>query len=212
MNIRVVNQSQGGGPVIVACCPSCGRDGTFERVGVSDLHVQPHYWLGQRRCPNSNCYSHLFFIWEKDKVIATFPAQRIDFERQNIPQKVSSMFEEAISCHANECFTAAAMMIRRTLEEICLDRGAKGDSLKKRIGSLKDKIVIPKELLEGMDELRLLGNDAAHIESKTFEQIGREEVEVGIEFTKEILKAVYQYSHLLSKLKSLKKKDTSGTT
>ena len=70
------------------------------------------------------------------------------------------------------------------------------------------KILVPLEVpLEGMDDLRLLGNDAAHIESKSFEQIGKDEIEISIEFTKEILKAVYQYSHLLSKIKGLKKKD-----
>jgi hypothetical protein len=35
--------------------------------------------------------------------------------------------------------------------------------------------------------------------------VGKEEVEVGIEFAKEVLKAVYQYSALLSKLRALKK-------
>lgn len=56
-----------------------------------------------------------------------------------------------------------------------------------------------------MDELRLLGNDAVHVESQVFDNVGREEVEIGIEFTKEILKAAYQYAGLLAKLKSLKK-------
>jgi hypothetical protein len=41
--------------------------------------------------------------------------------------------------------------------------------------------VIPAELLAGLDDLRLLGNDAAHIESKEYEKVGQEEVEVGIE-------------------------------
>lgn len=65
-------------------------------------------------------------------------------------------------------------------------------------------ITLPKELLEGMNVLRLLGNDAAHIESKTFDTIGKAEVEAAIEFTKEILKAAYQYSKLLEKLSALK--------
>lgn len=209
MGIRVINHGHGVGPVIGACCPSCGRDGTFERIeGIEDLVIHPQMYLGQRRCPNSSCRSHLFFIWDKNNIIATFPPQRIDFKKENIPPRIISAFEEAISCHANECFVAAAMMIRRTLEEICLDKSATGDTLKKRIEALKDKIIIPKELLEGMDDLRLLGNDAAHIESKSFEQIGKDEIEISIEFTKEILKAVYQYSHLLSKIKGLKKQDT----
>lgn len=57
-----------------------------------------------------------------------------------------------------------------------------------------------------MDDLRLLGNDAAHIEAKTFSEIGKEEIEISIDFTKEILKAVYQYENLLDKLKKLKEK------
>jgi hypothetical protein len=66
--------------------------------------------------------------------------------------------------------------------------------------------MIPIELINGMDDLRLLGNDAAHIENKTFEEIGNDEIEISIEFTKEILKATYQYEHLLQRLKSLKTK------
>lgn len=96
-------------------------------------------------------------------------------------------------------------MIRKTLDLLCVDRGATGNNLKEKIAALGGKVLIPKELLDGMDDLRLLGNDAAHIESQVFDDVGENEVEIGIEFTKEILKAVYQYSSLLAKLKSLKK-------
>ncbi len=96
-------------------------------------------------------------------------------------------------------------MVRKTLEELCTDRQATGKSLKDRIKELGKKVVLPQELLDGVDDLRLLGNDAAHIESQEFNQVGREEVEIGIEFTKEVLKATYQYSALLSRLRSLKK-------
>ncbi len=96
-------------------------------------------------------------------------------------------------------------MLRKTLEEICADRGATGKTLYARLQDLGTKIVVPKELIEGMQELRLLGNDAAHIESNTFDEVGKNEVEISIEFTKEILKAVYQYESLLGKLRSLKK-------
>ncbi len=96
-------------------------------------------------------------------------------------------------------------MVRKTLEELCRERGAPGDNLKDRIRSLRNRIVLPEELLTGLDDLRLLGNDAAHVESQVYGQIGQEEVEVGIEFTKEVLKAVYQYSTLVNRLKALKK-------
>ena len=138
-------------------------------------------------------------------IIRVYPAQTIPIDKSNIPEKVLNTFEESIICHSNNCFVASAIMIRKTLEEICEDKSAKGKNLKDRLTDLGGKILIPKELIEGMDELRLLGNDAAHIEAKAFSQIGKEEIEISIEFTKEILKAVYQYDDLLSKLRSLKK-------
>jgi len=96
-------------------------------------------------------------------------------------------------------------MVRKTLEELSRDRAAQGKDLKERIRDLGTKIVLPKELLDGLDDLRLLGNDAAHIESREYDQVGKEEVEIGIEFTKEVLKATYQYSALLNRLRALKK-------
>ena len=60
-------------------------------------------------------------------------------------------------------------------------------------------------MLDGIDNLRLLGNDAAHIELKNFDGIGPEEVEVGILLSKELLKIVYQSSMLADRLKALKK-------
>jgi hypothetical protein len=91
------------------------------------------------------------------------------------------------------------------LEELCRDRNAAGGNLKERIKALSAKVVLPQELLDGLDDLRLLGNDAAHIESQEYTKVGKEEVEVGIEFAKEVLKAVYQYAALLGKLRALKK-------
>ena len=160
-----------------------------------------------RRCPNGKCFGHLFFVYnsQNGEIIITHPSDTIPFDKENIPDKVLNAFQEAIISHANNCFIASAIMIRKTLEEICLNRGATGKNLYARLEDLGTKIVIPKELIEGMQELRLLGNDAAHIESNTFDEVGKNEVEISIEFTKEILKAVYQYESLLGKLRSLKK-------
>jgi hypothetical protein len=129
----------------------------------------------------------------------------IDFDPVNLPDSVRGTLEEAIQCHAQHCFIAAAIMVRKTLEELCFDRKATGGNLKERIRDLGTKIVLPKDLLDGLDDLRLLGNDAAHIESQEFNKVGQEEVEIGLELAKEVLKAVYQYSALLSRLRGLKK-------
>jgi len=206
MGVKVATFQSATGPVVSVPCPTCGHHGTFERIGVNDIKVETT-WLGQRRCPRPQCYAHVFFIQEPGQALETFPAQRIDFERKGIPDKVLKTLEQAVTCHANECYTASAVMIRRTLEEICEDKGAEGEKLKQRIQALGNKIVIPKEFIEGMHELRILGNDAAHVKARVFAEIGKREIETSIRFTKEILKAVYQYEQLLKELQGLKESD-----
>ena len=190
-----------------ACCPGCGQIGTFEPLvgNCNDFVLDGGFRIGERRCPNVTCRTVLFAVWLNNQIAKSYPALRIDFNKTNIPPPIISALEEAITCHANECFIAAAIMVRKTLEALCRERGAQGKDLKERIRDLGTKIVLPKELLDGLDDLRLLGNDAAHIESHEYDRIGQEEVEVGVEFTKEVLKATYQYSALLSRLRGLKK-------
>jgi hypothetical protein len=139
------------------------------------------------------------------KIEISYPPERIDFDSTSIPQSIIESLEEAITCHANQCFIAAAIMVRKTLENLCDAQQASGSDLKGRIKALGSKVVLPPDLLSGLDDLRLLGNDAAHIESQAYNQVSQEEVEVAIEFAKEVLKAIYQYSALLAKLKKLKK-------
>src|SRR5260370_23053412 len=190
-----------------ARCPSCKRLGTFDYLtNVFDLVIQnlsPQVTTGQRRCPNPECQALLFFAQQNGKTLISYPPELIDFDSVNLPPTVLTAFEEAISCHANRCFTASAIMVRKTLEELCLDRQATGNNLKERIRALGTKVVLPQELLDGLDDLRLLGNDAAHIESQEFTKVGKAEVDIGIEFAKEALKAVYQYSALLTRLRAL---------
>ncbi len=210
MKFQVVNAVHNTNWAVVRVrCPSCKRQGTFDGLpNIMDLVIQnisPPVTTGQRRCPNPECQALLFFALQNGKILVSYPPELLDFDPVNLPATVLAAFEESITCHANRCLTAAAIMVRKTLEELCLDRQATGSNLKERIRSLGAKVVLPQELLDGLDDLRLLGNDAAHIESQEFNKVGQEEVEIGIEFTKEVLKAVYQYSALLTRLRALKK-------
>ena len=185
-------------------CPHCGKEAVMEPLQEHDLNMNGNYTCGQRRCPNPQCRGHLFIVLPRDKPAIAYPPIKLDFDPENIPAKILTTFEEAITCHAVGCFVASAIMVRRTFEEVCADRGVKGNNLKERIANLQSKIVIPRELLDAMDELRILGNDAAHIEAKDYESVSKKEATIAIKFTKEILKSLYQYKSLLEELKSSK--------
>jgi hypothetical protein len=190
-------------------CPQCRQQGTFDPLGLNDLQAAQtdgtNFVLGHRRCPNPKCRTHVFFVWKNREVAASYPPETLDFDPENIPDRVRSALEEAIACHSIGRHVAAAMMIRKTLEEVCKNKKAKGENLKERLEALRETVVLPQELLDGLDDLRLLGNDAAHVEARVYDAIGKEEVDVSLELTKEMLKGLYQMSALVERLKLLKR-------
>ncbi len=197
-------------------CPYCLRMGIFDPVpGSRDMQVGQYRSVGSRYCPNPACNGHVFVVTYPEHIppslVTSYPPERIPFDTSNIPDPIVAAFQEALTCHENHCFVAAGIMIRKTLEELCNDRGATGHDLKVRIKALGATVVLPQALLGGVDDLRLLGNDAAHLVSKTYNQIGQDESEVAIEFTTEVLKAVYQYTNLLAKIQALKKPPPTQT-
>jgi hypothetical protein len=204
MKLNVISVSVHQVGPVSTTCPHCGNKGTFETIG-QDLHVGDNFVCGQRVCPAPECRGHLFVVLRDRYLVFQHPPLRLAYKTENVPLNIIKTFEEAVTCHSTGCFVAAAIMIRRTLEEICEETGATGKDLKDRIKSLRIKIILPQELFEAMDELRVLGNDAAHIEAKSYDQISKIEIDIALEFTVELLKALYQYTGLLIKMRELKK-------
>jgi hypothetical protein len=210
MNFQAIQPTATANSFVLSIrCPRCGQVGTFESFGnVNDVfsRVGNGIVFGQRRCPNPKCSGHVFFVEDKNtSSVYSYPPESVELNKDNIPARILSTIEEAITCYTHGCYIAAAIMIRKTLEEIAVEKSAEGKNLFLKLQDLSAKIFVPKELIEAMTELRLLGNDAAHIEAETFNQIGKNEIEISIEFAKEIIKAVYQYESLLGRLRGLKK-------
>ena len=185
-------------------CPSCRREGSFHPINGHNDVIASGALLGHRVCPNPSCLTHVFVMF-LGGTTTSFPPETIDFDAAAVPAHIVNVFEEALTCHANCCYRAAAMLVRKTLEILCEERGAAGKDLKDRLGALRKIVILPEALFQAADGLRLLGNDAAHIEAKTYLDVGKEETAVAIVLAKEILKAVYQYDALVSQLTALKK-------
>lgn len=200
LKVQALVQSKAG--VVSTRCHDCGKNGSFVTLG-QDVGIGD-FTCGQRQCPDPNCKAHIFVVVQNGRLVASYPPARVEFNSDRIPAGIRATFEEALDCHAHGLSRAAAMMVRRTLEEICEDRGASGGNLKDRLTDLRSKIVLPQELLDALDDLRLLGNDAAHIEAKTFAKIDKAEIDAAIELTQEVLKGLFQYAGLLDKLRALK--------
>jgi hypothetical protein len=207
-------------------CPHCGHVGTFHHLSnIQDVFFRKKgqvrtqsgamtganvgFHAGIRRCPNPLCGGLVsvlaFNNSNRLEIIDTHPPQLISFRTDNIPANIVSSIKEAIACHAAQAYRAAALMVRRSLELLCEEKGASGANLQQRIRSLAQFAILPPALLSGADNLRLLGNDAAHVEAKSYDDIDKQHSELAIEVCREVLKAVYQHDDLVARLAKLKK-------
>ncbi|MDO3641923.1 DUF4145 domain-containing protein [Mucilaginibacter sp. L3T2-6] len=196
---------------VVSECPFCQTKGTFDILSPKDLWLDRQAIAGIRYCPNQDCRGLIFFILT-GKGLNIYPPIKISINREKIPGNIIKIFDEAVTCHATECYIASGMMLRKTLEAICEDKKAPGANLHQKLRSLSKLITVPNALIDSMQVLKLMGNDAAHIVAKDFEEIGKNEIEISIELVKEILKAVYQLDDLLEKLNKLRKVPNDAST
>jgi hypothetical protein len=58
--------------------------------------------------------------------------------------------------------------LRRTLEVLCDELESPGDDLRQRIEGLRGRVTLPETLFEAITEIRLLGNDAAHVKARNY--------------------------------------------
>lgn len=105
-------------------------------------------------------------IWPK-----TLPGKVDDL----VPDPIKSDFEEALICEAAGSYRGAAALARRTLQVICLDKGAPREKQQKKnpektmkvdlseqIDWLFSNHIITNEIKSWAHEVRYVGNDAAH--------------------------------------------------
>jgi hypothetical protein len=201
-------------------CPHCRELGSFNTLGPAKTyskggHVGPNpvvatYYATIRICPNVKCKGLIFVIEDAHGAVEIEPPQLLDFNPEGLAPRLRQTLTEAIACHGSGAYRAAAMMVRRLLEEICDENNAEGANLHQRIAALRSTIVLPEPLFEAMNELKALGNDAAHVEARAYDNIGAEEAADSIELAKEIVKALYQLKGLIARLQARKAPGTSS--
>lgn len=204
----------GGQPASVRC-PHCRHLGTFGAIGGGIQYVKtvagpkPAICLAvvsMRICPNARCRGLVFTAEVGGEFEIILPREPVAISLDGLPNVCVRTLVEAADCHSAGAYRASAMMIRRLLEEICELNNSPGKNLHERIESLKSRIVLPQSLFDAMGEMKALGNDAAHVEAKNYNSIGKEESEDSIELACEILKSLYQLDGLVARLQARKHK------
>lgn len=99
------------------------------------------------------------WVYEDDS--AVYPALPRNMSAA-VPKTLQSCFQEARACYHVRAYTASAIMCRRALELLAIERGINKQPLAKALAKLKEAGDIDQRLYDWCDALRLAGNQAAH--------------------------------------------------
>ncbi|MFF5590109.1 DUF4145 domain-containing protein [Streptomyces hygroscopicus] len=106
-----------------------------------------------------------------------------------IPESLRQAHEEARKSFSAKAYTAAAVMVPRTLEGVCKDQnveqeGSRPIPLVKVLEALRSQDKIDGRLFEWAQALRILGNQGAHF---TDAVVGREDASDGLALAEALL-------------------------
>jgi hypothetical protein len=197
----------------IVFCPHCGNETTHEilkQVNASAkmysvfkpddwYEIDITYYL--TRCKTCGDIS-LFGDSELDERQGKLSEASIFYPKQNyfgseVPETILKTYKEALRIK-NISPTAFAVMIRRSLEFLCMDKKAKGRTLSTQLKDISKSGVIPQTLIDMGDTLRFLGNQGAHA---TNYDIGFHEVESIDDFFAAMIEYVYVAPAKLERLK-----------
>ncbi len=116
-----------------------------------------------------------------------------------VPESLRREHGEATSCFKSGAYTATVVMVRRTLEGVCNQHGVTRKPLFKALEEMEGKGLIEGRLLEWSQELRVLGNEAAHF---TGGHVSRQDASDAIALAEAILDYLYVFSARFEEFKS----------
>jgi hypothetical protein len=157
------------------------------------------------KCPK--CDSPILFVQEREVDINSIYWGSIkilypqtDFHiNPVIPDKLRETLVESVQCYKAKSYTATTIMCRRAIEGFCTIKGIKEKNLSLSIKKLKADGIINEQLFEWANELRLLGNEAAHNIEVVFSATDARDT---LDFTIAILDFTYSFKDKFEKFKN----------
>jgi hypothetical protein len=108
----------------------------------------------------------------------------------DVPSQIGEVFREAVRAMHAECPRAAAVMARRALEAITVDKGEATGVLADRLKKLAASGVLQPTLADWAKEVRLVGNVGAHFDP--IDNVTKKDAEQLIGFVRELLRYLYE--------------------
>lgn len=108
----------------------------------------------------------------------------------DIPADVASAYAEAAKSALADCPRASAVMARRTLEAIAVDKGEREGNLAARLNAMSTRGLLHPTLADWAKEVRLVGNTGAHYD--VLNPVTSEDAKQLLSFVRELMRYLYE--------------------
>lgn len=211
-------------------CPRCGKQSSFEHAGSLPVTFDSSYLLiddNQRQRTLIDRVSSLIcrhcnqgVVVVEEEWVGDSPGKRstsggaITYRGihwwplpetnlpSDIPKEIADVFAEAASALFADCPRASAVMSRRALEAITVDKGEATGTLVNRLSALYAKGILHPTIAEWAKEVRLIGNLGAHFDP--MQTVTLEDAKQLLLFVRELLKYLYELPAELKRRRSSK--------
>jgi hypothetical protein len=124
-----------------------------------------------------------------------------------MPETASRVYAAAARSYQVGLYEPCVIMCRKCIEALCQELGATKGNLKQRLENLQTNGHIDQKLLTWADELRLIGNDAAHDLNIVIEQV---DAQNALEFVEAILMYVFSLTRKFEEFKNRRASKSPG--
>jgi hypothetical protein len=142
----------------------------------------------------NTCGQALLFVQEEyhwsegwDELTRVWPGARRQLSIE-VPEPLRAEHSEAHKCLDSRAYTAAVVMVRRTIEGVCANHGIKERNLHGSLTKMRDNGLLDQRLLDWAQALRVLGNEGAHYTGK---QVSREDAVDALALAEALLDNLY---------------------
>jgi hypothetical protein len=154
------------------------------------------WWMG--KC---NSCGGILLIQDDGKKI--YPTPEPSPTDKSIPEIIRQDIIEAKLCFNVSAFNATVVMARRSIESICIDKGAdKNDRLHQQINKMRNQGIITEELKSWATEVRFVGNDGAH----PGDLVQKDDAEAILKLAEQFAEVIYVLPELAKELKAKREK------
>jgi hypothetical protein len=209
-------------------CPRCGKQSSFDNVGSLPVTFDSGYILHHsgekeptlidrvsalicRHCNQGVIVVEEQWIGDSPKKegnkggiiswrgIHWWPLPETNLS-SDIPNEIANAFSEANTALSTNCPRASAVMARRTLEAITVEKGETIGNLANRLDALNKKGILLPTLSEWAKEVRLVGNQGAHFDP--IQPVTTDDAKQLLVFVRELLKHLYEIPAELKRKRS----------